>query len=308
MRVVIFGGNGFIGTNVLRLMRNYSCDIVCVDSRESPVKYDNIEYISLNGEDADRYYNFLKKDDIVVILKWRGVPAKIIGTNKEIIDDNIVDTMVLIEACVRQKAGKIIFASSGGAIYGNADILPVSEDAVPNPISLYAVQKLMIEDYLRYIMQRSSTDIIILRISNPYGPGQQPFCGQGIIATFMACCLQGRVAEIWGDGNSLRDYIFIDDLSECIIKCIMMKIKSGTYNVGSGVGISIFDICRKIEKVTGKTLKYIIRNAEETQVRNIFLDCSKIKDSLGWECKTGLDEGLRITLDYLKNNRVENAE
>ena len=182
-------------------------------------------------------------------------------------------------------------------MYGNKNIFPISEQEETQPISEYGIQKLMIEDYLRFISRTSKIPTVCLRIANPYGPYQQPFNGQGIIATFLASGLLGKNVEIWGNGNCLRDYLYIGDLCECIYRCLLLDIEEGVYNVGSGVGTSILEICEIISAMLGIELHQTLKPAYGVQVKNNVLDCSKIKEKIDWECEITMDEGISRMLE-----------
>lgn len=292
MRIVVVGGNGFIGSAFIRYANLQKADIISCDFKRPEKVYGNVKYIAFSQEDIGFYRDMLRNGDTVIILKWKGVPATCMGNGKALIENNIVGTMLLVEACIEKKVEKIIFASSGGAIYGNQEELPITENAQTMPISLYAVQKLMVEDYLRFVMRTRGIKVIILRISNPYGPGQKPFNGQGIIATFMACSLMGREAEVWGNPDCFRDYLYIDELAECIYVCADKDIAPGVYNVGSGIGTTIAQICTYIEAVTGKRVNYVIKEVGSSQVRNNILDCSKIYQGTGWKSSITIKDGM----------------
>lgn len=301
MRIVIIGGNGFLGSSFIEYMQNKKIEIICCDYIQTYKKENKqVTYISMKEETMDFYKSIFQKDDIVIILKWRGVPANYMDTKHQLVENNIVGTMILIEACVEKEVGKIIFASSGGSVYGNCTRLPITEEEATAPISLYAVQKLMVEDYLNYIARAYGMNVVILRIANPYGANQKPFTGQGIIATFLACSMQGKQVEIYGDGNYVRDYIYIDDLSECFFQCSGQKMSSGIYNVGTGKGISIFEICSQIEKITGKRIHYQQYPIGKGQVMNNILDCSKIKREIGWKSHTSMENGIRKMVSDMK--------
>lgn len=292
MRIVIIGGNGFIGSSFIEYACDKDAEIICCDFKEAGKEKNGVIYIRMEEENIDFYRNLLKENDIVIILKWQGVPATFMDMGRNLVENNIVGTMVLIEACVEKKVQKIIFASSGGAIYGNCNRLPIREEDAAAPISLYAVQKLMVEEYLMYVNRVHEINTIILRIANPFGPYQKPFTGQGIIATFLACNVLGKQAEIYGDGNYVRDYIYIDDLMTCIMQVCCDKMKSGIYNVGSGKGTSIFEICEMIERVTGIKMHYSEHEIGKGQVLNNILDCSKIEREIGWKACMDVEAGI----------------
>lgn len=300
MRIVIVGGNGFIGSSFIEYACKKDIEIICCDCTEASEKKNDVTYVRMEEENIDFYRDLLKENDIVIILKWKGVPATFMDMGRNLVENNIVGTMILIEACVEKNVKKIIFASSGGAIYGNCNILPIKEESATAPISLYAVQKLMVEEYLKYVNRVRGMNTIILRIANPFGPYQRPFTGQGIVATFLACNIWGKQAEIYGDGNYVRDYIYIDDLTECIMQVCQSKVESGVYNVGSGIGTSIFEICAMIERTTGRKMRYSQLEIGKGQVMNNILDCSKIEHEIGWKAHTDVESGIRKMFSIIR--------
>lgn len=293
MRIVIVGGNGFIGSSLIEYAWNKEIEIICCDVTEADIRKDGVIYVQMKEESMNFYKTILKENDIVIILKWQGVPATFMDMGRSLVENNIVGTMLLIEACVEKRVQKIIFASSGGAVYGNHDQLPIREEDAAEPVSLYAVQKLMMEEYLMYVNRICGINTIILRIANPFGPYQKPFTGQGIVATFLACNIMGKQAEIYGDGRYVRDYIYIDDLSECIMRICRGKVNSGIYNVGSGKGTSIFEMCAAIERTTGKKMLCSQHGIGKGQVMNNILDCSKIEHETGWRSCIDVESGIR---------------
>lgn len=300
MRIVIIGGNGFIGTSFIEYACDKNVEIICCDFTEASSKRNDVKYIRMEEESMDFYRNLLEENDIVIILKWQGVPATYMDMGRNLVENNLVGTMILIEACVEKKVQKVIFASSGGAIYGNCNKLPIKEDDITAPISLYAVQKLMVEEYLMYVNRAHGMNTIILRIANPFGPYQKPFTGQGIVATFMVCNILGEQAEIYGDGNYVRDYLYIDDLAECIMRICQSNVKSGIYNVGSGKGTSIFEICVMIEKITGKKMHCQQHEIGKGQVMNNILDCSKIEREIGWKSCIDVESGIKKMFSVIR--------
>lgn len=292
MRVVIIGSNGFIGTNLLQYLSSRQIEVIACDEREPIKQIMGVAYHKIMGNGIACYKHILKEGDYIILLKWKGVPVSDIKERFELYQNNIVDTMLLMDLCVENRVKKIFFASSGGAVYGDKEVFPLDERQKTQPISEYGIQKLMIEDYLRYISRVSQVSAVSLRIANPYGPYQPPFGGQGIIATFLASCLQGKEVEIWGDGDCLRDYLYIDDLCECIYRCVCQDIAEGVYNVGSGTGTSILEICEIISKATGRELHKTLRPAYGAQVKNNVLDPSKIEQQIGWKCRISMNEGV----------------
>ena len=214
-------------------------------------------------------------------------------------ETNIKGTIVLLEECVEAKIKKIIFASSGGAVYGNQDQDKFSEDDQTDPISPYAISKLAIEKYLEYFRRHRKLDYLILRYSNPYGPGQNVIGSQGIIPIFLNLVRQNKAVNIFGDGENIRDYVFIDDVIGITKKMFNKKTKHSIYNIGSGKGESINDVIDSMEKVAKKKINILKQPARDIDVRKIVLDVTRVSTEFGYEPKTSMQQGIKKTWDWL---------
>ena len=168
------------------------------------------------------------------------------------VQSNVIETLFLLEQCVARKVKKIVFISSGGTVYGKPEKLPIAEDSPTNPECSYGIIKLTIEKYLALYHLLHGLDYVIVRPSNPFGERQNPNGIQGGIFEFQGKLAKGEPIEIWGDGEVVRDYVFIDDLVEGISKAATVGTSSRIFNLGSGKGYSLNDILKRIYKVTGK--------------------------------------------------------
>jgi len=292
MRITVIGGSGFIGSNIVRYFNKNGHEVVSCDSREPQYRCTGVEYRRIDDGRIDEYADVLHEGDYVILLRWYGVAAT--GLSEQFVSTqyNIMDTMKLITLCAGKNVHSIVFASSGGTVYGVPDYTPIDEKHPTRPLSLYGNQKLMIENYIQMYARLYGIRAYVLRISNPYGPGQVPFRGQGVVATFLASALLGEPVEIWGDGSEARDYIYIDDLSECFEKLIEYTGSKVVFNAGSGVKTSLLDVAHAVENVSGAVLEKNYRRAKDFQVRDNVLDCRRAEDELGWKAGTGLEAGI----------------
>jgi UDP-glucose 4-epimerase len=209
----------------------------------------------------------------------------------------------LFEECVKEKVKKVIFPSSGGAIYGNQEKDLLNEDDPQNPISPYAISKMAIEKYLEYYRLNYGLEYLILRYSNPYGPGQNIVGSQGIIPIFLNLVKQEKEITIFGDGENMRDYIFIDDAIEATKKiAFKSKTEYRIYNIGKGEGATINDVVDAIKKATGK--KVIIKKtpARSVDVRRVVLDISRSEKEMEYSRSVDLDDGIRKTWNWIQNS------
>lgn len=188
-----------------------------------------------------------------------------------------------------------IYLSSGGAIYGDTDYLRIAEDAVRAPISHYGLSKLLMEEQIVYYARTVGLQHLILRPSNPYGPGQSFVKPQGLIAHAIHCALTNKVLSVYGDGSDVRDYIYIDDLVSYIIDLLASGVRNKIFNIGSGVGHSLNEVVRTIESVSGLIVRQEFYPRRATDPRRIVLDCSRLHQYVE-QRQTPLGRGIRILL------------
>jgi UDP-glucose 4-epimerase len=199
------------------------------------------------------------------------------------------------------KFRKFIFASTGGAIYGEAKIIPTSENYPPSPLSPYGIDKLTIEKYLEYYHKVFKLPFVSLRLSNVYGPFQN-FKGEaGVVAIFSSKMLKGEQPIIYGNGRQTRDFVFVEDVVEANILAMKSK-KTGIYNIATGRETTINSLFDKIKKLTASKCKKVYGPSRLGEQRRSCLDFSKAKKELGWRPKYDLDEGLKKTIEWFKEN------
>jgi UDP-glucose 4-epimerase len=306
-KLLILGADGFLGSNLAKSLRK--------DNKYKIILFDLFK----NGEarnlsDFDQNFemmpgNFLNREDLKKALQGADyvfhyisltTPGSSMSDPLIDVETNICGTIVLLEECVKVKVKRIIFSSSGGAIYGNQEKKKLNEDDPQNPISPYAISKLAIEKYLEYFRLNNGLEYLILRYSNPYGPGQNIFGGQGIIPIFLNLVKQGKPITIFGDGKNIRDYIYIDDLINITKMIFSQKTKYNIYNIGSGKGEIINEIVSSIEKVVKKKVVVKKKPPRTIDVRRIILDTKRISEEIGYAPKISLDVGILKTWQWVK--------
>ncbi len=309
--ILVLGADGFIGSNLVKsLQKDEAYKIFTFDLFKNGVSK-NINYFDdnlimvhgnfLNKEDLK---NALKNIDYVFHFIFLTTPGSSMNDPLMDINTNIVGTINLLEECVKANVKRIIFSSSGGAIYGNENKNIYTEEDTTNPISPYAISKLAIEKYLEYFKINRGLDYLILRYANPYGPGQNITGSQGIIPIFLNLIRQNKPITIFGDGENIRDYIFIDDLINITRSLFLKETKHKIYNVGSGKGESINKIVDIIAEVVKH--KIIIENkpARLIDVKKIILDTSRIVNETNYVLKISMEEGIKKTWDWIKSINI----
>lgn len=304
MKIIILGGAGFIGTNLaIQLNKVTENEITLVDEKleyfDDILKKSDMKILISSFDQNTEFDNIISGQDVVYHLISTNNPT---SSNKNVgseIATNIIITINLLEACVRNKVKKIIFISSGGTVYGKTDGQPVKETANTKPITTYGIQKLTIEKILYLYNYMHQLDYVIFRLANPYGPYQRPNGKLGVISTFVNKAIHDEEVVVYGDGNVIRDYIYIDDAVRCIILLSNMVLSEHVFNLGSGIGYSVNDIIERIERVLDKKLavRYIEQRAVDVPIN--ILDISKIKRYLLDFKLVDIDSGIARTYDYL---------
>jgi len=211
---------------------------------------------------------------------------------------NLALTLRLLDSLKNQPQTHLIFFSSGGTVYGNPRSLPVMEDSAIAPLSNHGASKASQELFCGALRARGHA-VTILRPSNAYGPGQTVKSGFGLVRTVLEHARLGTEMEIWGDGESVRDFIHVDDVAEACARLVSLPEDSGTYNLGSGKGHSVNEVLRIVESVGGREVKKTYRPARTVDVRNIVLDISRLETRLSWAPCIPLDEGIQGSWKWL---------
>ncbi len=308
-RILILGADGFLGSNLIKalLKKNEEYSIRAFDlfkddcSRNLEEVKNKIEFFPGNFLNKGDLENALKDIDYVFHFISLTTPGSSYNDPLIDVETNIKGTVVLLEECVKNKVKRIVFSSSGGAIYGNQERETFVESDLTNPISPYAISKLTIEKYLEFYRIRFGLDYLILRYANPYGPGQDVFGSQGIIPIFLNLVKNEKTISIFGDGENVRDYIFIDDLVDKTIKIFELKSKYRIYNIGSGVGKTINEIVNLIRVCSQKDIKVQNCPARDIDVRRVVLDTVRIQSEIEYKLDISLEKGIEKTWNWLNN-------
>jgi UDP-glucose 4-epimerase len=294
MKAVLFGGNGFIGSHLGDALLDMEWDVVVFDREKERFRDEKreIRYIYGDFEDRDVVRTALEKDDVVFHLIGTTLPTTSNENPASDVKSNVMNTIGLLEECVKASIKKIIFLSSGGTIYGIPKKIPVSERHPTNPICSYGITKLMIEKYIHLFHYLYGLSYAIIRGANPFGERQNPLGQQGAIAVFLGKIAREEPLIVWGDGNIVRDYFYVEELVRALIKIIDYPDPCCLFNIGSGVGYSLKQILDKIAKVTEKEFQVIYKPGRKIDVPQLILDTSKAKKELNWSLNVPLEEGI----------------
>jgi UDP-glucose 4-epimerase len=212
---------------------------------------------------------------------------------------NLLGVLTLLEQCVRTGVRKVIFASTGGAIYGEQDYFPADEKHPTRPISPYGVAKLSTEHYLFYYKAIHGLDYVALRYANVYGPRQNPEGEAGVVAIFCRRLLAGQTPTINGDGKQTRDYVFVGDVVRANVLALGIP-GSNTFNIGTGKETDVNELFRMLKELSGAHCEERHGEAKKGEQLRSLLTADKIHAATGWRPSVPLREGLAKTIEYFK--------
>lgn len=301
MRVLVLGGNGFIGSHLVDKLLAEGHFVRVFDRHEEYYRkpLDRVDYRIGDFGNRGLLVAALRDIDMVFHLIMTTLPKTSNDDPAFDVSSNVVETIFLLEQCIAVGIKKVIFISSGGTIYGNPMILPVAEDSPTEPLCSYGITKLTIEKYLSLFNYLYGLDYVVLRPSNAYGERQNPSGIQGAITVFLGKAAKGDTIEIWGDGGVIRDYIYVDDLVEGIYRAAVLKSKSRVFNLGSGKGCSLNEIIKVIRRVTKSDVKVLYKEKRSFDVPRIYLDITRAKNELSWVPITSLEAGIEKTWQFV---------
>jgi UDP-glucose 4-epimerase len=301
--ILILGGCGFIGSALAAKLRAEGLDVTLLDPLPPRDSAFRDCWIPGRMEDVPPTEKILRPGMTVIHLAWTSLPEP---SNRDPYGDiasNLLPSLRWLEGCVEMEVARVIFLSSGGTVYGIPRARPIGEEHPTDPICSYGIGKLAVEKYLALFRRLHDLPYIVLRASNVYGPGKDPFGRQGAINVFLGNIVRGEPIRIWGDGRVVRDYIYIEDLLALFLRCIDTRIGDGTpvFNAGSGEGHSLRDIIDRIQAVTGTDPKVESTAGRMVDVPANVLDIGKSRERFGWTPVVGLDEGIRRTWDWIRS-------
>lgn len=303
MRCLVLGAGGFIGRHLIDELMASGQEVVAYGRAESlraiAEKHPSVKCIAGDFPRERHWGDILDGIKVCYHLISTTVPK---SSNDDPIGDvtgNVIGTLHLLEA-VRRHNVRIVFTSSGGTVYGTLKGEVVSEDHPTDPLCSYGITKLAIEKYLQLYRELYGVSSVVLRIANPYGPGQRPDSIQGVIAVFFGRILRGHAVDIWGDGSVVRDYVFVKDVVAAMKAAATYGGRRTVFNVGSGRGASVREILVAIEEVSGKKADVIYHPARGFDIPKSVLDISNARAELKWAPHVGIRAGLAQTSSWIQ--------
>ena len=307
MKVLVTGGAGFIGSHIADRLLEAGHEVVVLDDLSTS----HVEHLPARARFYQMDLSSPWLDELFRIERPDAVAHQAAQASVRIsVDDpvfdatvNVVGTVALLQASVRHGVRRYLFASTGGAIYGDTEAIPTPEDAPALPVSPYGAAKLAAEVYLRTFHALHGLSYAALRYANVYGPRQDPHGEAGVVAIFTQRLLAGEIARINGDGKQTRDFVYVGDVAAANLLALTSDAV-GSFNVGTGVETDINRIFTIIKRLSASQQPEEHAPPKAGEQRRSVVDASKIARVMGWQPRTGLEEGLRQTVQYFRESRA----
>src|SRR5680860_109091 len=304
-KILVTGGAGFIGSTLVDKLISEGHELVVIDNLSSGRQ----DYVN---NQAKLYKIDIRSPKIAKIFKQEQfdfvyhlaaqIDVRVSVANPQLDNDiNVVGGLNILENCRLNKVKKIIFSSTGGAIYGEAEEIPTTEYAPTYPLSPYGINKLTFEKYLNYYYQVYGLNYTILRFANVYGPRQFKGGEAGVIAIFIDNAVTGMESKMFGDGLQTRDFVYVTDVVEALSAAKEIDCR-GAINISVGQESSLLDIISGIESALSEKIKIKEEPAKAGEQRRSCLSYQRAKDVFNWEPKIDLKTGIKLTIDWAKNN------
>jgi len=305
VRILVTGGAGFIGSNVVDAYVAAGHEVAVLDNF-STGRQENVNDAALvHRVDLRDQAEVLKavaafRPDMVNHHAAQSEVPKSVADPAYDAHVNIIGGLNLLKACVDHGVKKVIFSSTGGALYGEPDIVPAAEDHPVRPLSPYGTSKFAFEQYLGTFERTFGLPYTVLRYANIYGARQDFASEEGrVVAIFASRMLEGRPVTIDGDGEQSRDMLHVGDVAAANLAALDQGA-GGTFHISTGVAVTVNDLYRKLALLTDYRLEPKFGPARKGDVYRIALDNARAKEGLGWEPRVSLEEGLSLTVDYFR--------
>jgi UDP-glucose 4-epimerase len=302
VRILVTGGAGFIGSHVVDGYLAHGAEVAVFDNlstgrREFLDPRARLVVGDLTDPDAiERCVSEFRPE----VVNHHAAQIDVRRSVQDPLHDartNILGALALLQSCTRHGVRKFIYASTGGAIYGEGRALPATEEHPVNPESPYGASKHAVEHYLHLWKLLHGLDYLVLRYPNVYGPRQSPHGEAGVNAIFIGLMLAGRVPHIFGGGDQLRDYLYVAD----VVEANRLAVEHGSgeiVNLGTGVGTSVNDIVRTLNRILGTSLEPVHEDPRPGEIQRIYLEAARARTVLGWRPAMAFEEGLRRTVEW----------
>ena len=304
MNILVTGGAGFIGSHLVNTYIEAGHQVIVVDNLSSgELRFLNPKATFYEIDILDPNFAEVLKREKIDVINHHAAQISVTGSISDPQSDansNIIGTLQLLKSAVSLKAEKFIFASTGGALYGEQDYFPAGEDHPVQPLSPYGISKLSAENYIRFYQEKYGLRSTILRYSNVFGPHQNPHGEAGVVSIFCEKLVNDQEPVILGDGKQTRDFISVRDIARANLIALDNNC-NGTFNISSGIETSVNSLAKSLLDISGKNIETAHGLARNGEQRRSALDYKKFHEGFGWKPEVSLEQGLIETYNFFNN-------
>ncbi len=300
---LVTGAAGFFGSHLVARLARDGCAVTGIDiAPHQRTQPDGVQIVAADVRDADALRRVIADVRPAVVYHLAAQASVTVSMHDPAhdIDVNVLGSVRVAQAAIEGGVQRLVFISTGGALYGEPDQVPVTEAATPAPLSVYGVSKLAAERYLTVLTAAEQVDLSIVRPANIYGPGQDPLGEAGVVAIFAAKMLRDQPVTIFGDGSQQRDYLYIDDAVDATVLAAISE--PATCLIGTATGTSTLDVYHLIARFAGYEREPQYEAERPGDIQRITLASERAKRLWGWEASTSLEDGFAATVDWFRAN------
>jgi UDP-glucose 4-epimerase len=304
VRCLVTGGGGFLGSHLVDRLVAEGHSVRVLDVRPAPPGLSPaVQWMEGDFSHREVGASAVEGNEVVFHLASTTIPKSATEDPVFDVNTNVAGSIGLMQAAVKHGVRRVVFLSSGGTVYGIPREVPIPETHPTNPVSAYGIGKLAIEKYLAMFHHLNALPYCVLRLANPFGPRQRPEAAQGAVTTFVAQVVRDEELKIWGDGSVVRDYVFVGDAVDAIVRAAG-SAHCGVVNVGGGAGLSLNQVIDRIEAALGRHARRQYLPGRPFDVPANILDSRLALEVLGWRPQVPFDDGVRATARFIEVSRA----
>ncbi len=300
-KILVTGGAGFIGSHLTDKLIQNGHKVLIIDNLSTGFKEHinpkaKFYQMDIRSAALDKILEKEQPEAVFHLAAQVDVRKSLEDPNLDV-EINISGSINVLKSCIKHKVQRVLFASTGGAIYGEQEYFPADERHPVFPISPYGVAKLTVEKYLHCFYENFGLNYACLRLANVYGPRQNPKGDQGVVAIFCGKLLNGEQVTIYGDGKQTRDYVFVDDVVNAFVLALEFS-KSEVFNIGTGIETNVNQLYEILAEKVGSNSNMVYGPERLGEQKRSVIDFAKAKRELNWEPRVNLKEGLEKSIQY----------
>jgi UDP-glucose 4-epimerase len=304
MKILVTGGAGFIASHLCDRLVALGQRVSIVDNlstgkRQNLPEAATFYEVDIRDKALDAVFEQEKPDVVIHHAAHANVTESVRNPGHDAAV-NVGGSLNLLECCVKHDVDRFIYASTGGALYGEACYIPADEIHPIDPVSPYGVSKHAVEQYLYAYRQNHGLEYVVLRYPNVYGPRQDPHGEAGVVAIFAMQLLAGHQPVVFGDGSKTRDYCYVSDIVDANILALSSEGSASVFNLGRGIEVTDLEVFESVQEAVGSDITPLFAAVRPGEVEHIALDASKAERELGWKWKVDLIEGIAEAVKYYR--------